>query len=151
MIVFDLRCSGAHVFEAWFASSAAFEEQRERGLLCCPICGDGTIGKAAMAPNIPAKGNRRPTRIAETPEPAPTPQAVKDALRTLARAQAEAIAKSEWVGPRFADRARKMHDGEEPAVPIYGQATLAEARALVEDGVAVAPLAFPVVTPEALN
>ena len=82
MIVFDLRCSHDHVFEAWFGSSGAFEDQRERGLLSCPFCGDAEIGKAVMAPNIPAKGNRK-----QAPVPAvevPTPAAMKAAMRALA-------------------------------------------------------------------
>ena len=40
MIVFDLSCAGDHVFEAWFASSSAYESQRERRLIACPVCGD---------------------------------------------------------------------------------------------------------------
>lgn len=150
MIVFDLRCAHAHVFEAWFGSSPAYEEQRARGLLSCPICGDADIGKAAMAPSVPAKGNARSTPVAAADAP-PSPAAVKAALQTLARAQADALAKSEWVGRDFADRARAMHDGAEPSAPIHGQATRAEAKALVEDGVTVAPLPLPVVVPEALN
>ena len=154
MIVFDLRCARAHVFEAWFGSGAAYEEQRTRGLLSCPICGDAAIVKAAMAPNVSAKGNARavPQAVADAvPSAAPSPAHVKAALLTLARAQAEVLAKSEWVGRGFADRARAMHDGGEPPAPIHGEATRAEARALVEDGIGIAPLPLPVVPPDAVN
>jgi hypothetical protein len=147
MIVFDLRCANDHVFEAWFGSSDAFEEQRGRGLLSCPICSDGDIGKAVMAPNIPAKGNRQ----SAPPADAPTPAAMKAAIRALAEAQARALEKSEWVGSAFADRARAMHLGETDQAPIHGQATLGEARALAEEGVPIAPLPFPVPPPEAIN
>ena len=147
MIVFDLRCANDHVFEAWFGSSDAFEEQRGRGLLSCPICSDGDIGKAVMAPNIPAKGNRQSAPSAD----APTPAAMKAAIRALAEAQARALEKSEWVGSAFADRARAMHLGETDQAPIHGQATLGEARALAEEGVPIAPLPFPVPPPEAIN
>jgi hypothetical protein len=59
MIVFDLKCAGGgHVFEAWFSNSAGYEEQRRTGLLTCPLCGDGAVSKAAMAPAVPCKGNR---------------------------------------------------------------------------------------------
>ena len=151
MIVFDLRCARAHVFEAWFASTAAYEEQRERHLLSCPLCGDAEIGKAAMAPNVGAKGNTRAVVPAKVEDAPPTPTAVKAALNTLARAQAEMLARSEWVGRSFATRARAMHDGIEPAAPIHGETTLSEAKALVEEGVAIAPLPLPVVPPEVLN
>lgn len=143
MIVFDLRCGTGHVFEAWFASSTAYDDQVARGQLACPVCGDADIAKAVMAPSIPAKGNRR--------DDAPSPALVKDALRRLAADQAKALEGSQWVGRDFATRARAMHDGEESHSPIHGQASLAEAKALVADGVPVAPLPFPVVPPEKAN
>jgi len=160
MIVFDLRCSGAHVFEAWFASSTAFEEQRERGLLVCPVCGDGDVCKAVMAPNVAAKGNSRPSVAATASPPTstlaspagpPSPAAIKAAMQAIATMQAKMLEKSEWVGRAFADRARAMHAGEADLAPIHGQTTRAEAEALVEEGVPVAPLLVPVVPPEALN
>ncbi|WCM29310.1 DUF1178 family protein [Sphingomonas sp. QA11] len=151
MIVFDLRCSGEHVFEAWFASSGAFEDQRARGLLSCPLCGDVDIGKAVMAPNIPAKGNRKDVDAPVTATEAPTPAAMKAAIRALAEAQARALEKSEWVGRAFADRARAMHAGDADPAPIHGEATIGEAKALADEGVAIAPLPFPVVPPEAIN
>jgi hypothetical protein len=148
MIVFDLRCSREHVFEAWFGSSGAFEDQRARGLLFCPLCGDSDVGKAVMAPNIPAKGNRQSAPVQND---TPSPEVMKAAIRALAEAQARALEKSEWVGRAFADRARAMHAGETDHAPIHGEATVGEAKALADEGVAIAPLPFPVVPPEAIN
>lgn len=142
MIVFDLRCSGGHVFEAWFGSGAAFEAQAAAGQVSCPLCGAVEIEKAVMAPSIAAKGNQR----AE-----PTPDAIKGALRHLARQQAKALEGSEWVGNSFATRARAMHLGEEDRAVIHGRASLAEARALVDEGVPVAPLPLPVTPPGETN
>jgi len=144
VIVFDLRCAQGHVFEAWFGSSASYEDQRAGGLIACPICGDEEIAKAVMAPNVPAKGNR----VDASP---PDAAAVKAALATLAMAQQAALEQSRWVGRSFASEARAMHNGEADAAPIHGQASLAEARALVADGVPVAPLPFPVVPPDERN
>lgn len=140
MIVFDLQCAAGHVFEAWFASGAAYEEQRGGGLLACPICGDGEVEKAAMAPAVPAKGNQ-----------APSSAAVKQVIGALAAAQAKVLSGSEWVGDGFASRARAMHEGIEPRATIHGQATREEARALVDDGVPVAALPLPVVPPKQIN
>ncbi|MEN2785196.1 DUF1178 family protein [Sphingomonas qilianensis] len=153
MIVFDLTCGAQHVFEAWFGSSTAFEEQRARGLVACPLCGDTQVGKALMAPNIAAKGNRQSGARTPTTTPDATiaPEAIKVALCALADAQAKALEKSQWVGRTFADRARAMHAGEEIAAPIHGQSTRAEAIALIEEGVEIAPLLLPVVPPEVLN
>ena len=141
MIVFDLRCAGSHVFEAWFGSSAAYEDQRGRGLIACPVCGDTEVTKAVMAPNVAAKGNTA----------GPPPAELKAAIAKLAALQAKVLEGSEWVGARFPERARAMHAGEAAATPIHGQATRAEAKALADEGVAVAPLLLPVVPPAARN
>lgn len=153
MIVFDLRCTHGHVFEAWFGSSASYDSQRSGGLLACPICGDAAVEKAVMAPNISAKGNRRAEPlVSRKPDTAePTPDMVKAVLGKIAQAQAASLEKSEWVGGSFATRARAMHDGEETSALIHGQATPDEARELVEDGVSVVPLLVPFVPPEKQN
>lgn len=145
MIVFDLRCGQDHVFEAWFGSSTAYEDQRARGLVRCPVCDDGDVAKAVMAPNVGAKGNRAVA--------APTPSApdAKTVLAKLAELQAAIIDKSEWVGRSFPDRARAMYLGEETAAPIHGETTAAEARELVDEGVPIAPLLIPFAPPSARN
>jgi hypothetical protein len=155
MIVFDLSCHEGHRFEGWFGSSADYEHQRARGFLACPSCGSVEVSKAPMAPAVPAKGNARaevlppetPRQVANTPMP---PQ-VQQALAALAKVQAEALKNSTWVGDKFAEETRKMHYGERVEAPIHGQASLAEAKALIEEGVPVAPLPFPVAPPDKLN
>lgn len=145
MIVFDLRCGQDHVFEAWFGSSASYEEQRAQGMVCCPVCSDSDVAKAVMAPNVAAKGNRA---VAAPASPVPDAKAV---LAKLADLQAAIIDKSEWVGRSFPDRARAMYLGEEIAAPIHGETTAAEARELVDEGVPIAPLLIPFVPPSARN
>jgi hypothetical protein len=142
MIVFDLKCGNDHVFEAWFASSSTYADQAEAGQVRCPLCENADVRKAAMAPNVAAKGNQ----VTGPTQPGP-----KEMLRALAAVQAKMLEKSEWVGRSFATRARAMHAGEEDHATIHGQATLAEARALADDGVPVAPLPLPVPPPETLN
>ena len=152
MIVFDLRCGQGHVFEAWFGSSAAYEEQRAKAMIACPVCGDSNVAKAVMAPNVAAKGNRRTEAPPAAPAPVePPPEAVKAAMAAIAEAQAKMLEHSQWVGVAFAERARAMHAGDEDPAPIHGQATADQARELLEDGVAVAPLLIPIVPPEARN
>ncbi|MCU6453521.1 DUF1178 family protein [Sphingomonas sp. A2-49] len=143
MIVFDLRCEAGHVFEAWFGSSRAYDEQAAAGQVACPLCGDVRVGKAVMAPSLSGKGNRR--------DDPPPPAAIKQALRRLADMQSKALAGSQWVGSAFAERARAMHQGEEDSRPIHGRASIADAQALVAEGVPVAPLPLPVVPPEKAN
>ena len=137
MIVYDLVCTpSGHVFEAWFGSSRDYDEQRERGLLSCPMCGSEAIGKAPMAPAV------RPSADAVDP---------KLFLAALAAAQAKVLEKSTWVGKGFADEARAMHLGETEHRPIHGEASIDDARSLIEEGVPVAPLPLPVVPPEEAN
>lgn len=133
MIVFDLQCrDDCGTFEAWFRSSSDYEEQREAGLVQCPVCQSANVGKAPMAPRVPRKG-----------EPSPIAQ--------LAALQAEALKGSRWVGEEFTDTARAMHLGEIEREQVHGKATLEQARSLMDDGVPVAPLPLPVTPPSQLN
>ncbi len=148
MIIFDLRCApGGHVFEAWFASSADYEDQQARGLVACPLCGSAEIAKAPMAPAVGAKGNS-----AAAPAPSAgllggAPEEVKKMLAAAAGLQKAVLAGSEGVGTRFASEARAIHLGDADSRPIHGEATRAEAESLIEEGVPIAPLPFPVVPP----
>jgi hypothetical protein len=140
MIVFDLQCDARHVFEAWFASSDDYDGQADRGLIACPICGDERIVKAAMAPAVPAKGNRSGSVVPSGKHS--EAEEIKSTLGALARLQAEIEANSDYVGDRFAHEARALHLGDVPPRAIYGEATIAEAVALSDEGIEVRPLPF---------
>lgn len=148
MIIFDLKCAPqGHVFEGWFGSSADYEEQQARGLVSCPLCGAAEVAKAVMAPAVGAKGNRTPAP-GPPPEPLPSaPEGVERMLAALAAEQKKILAGSEHVGDHFADQARAIHLGEADARPIHGRASAAEAESLIEEGVPIAPLPFPVAGP----
>ncbi|MCX7282548.1 MAG: DUF1178 family protein [Novosphingobium sp.] len=166
MIVFDLQCAPqGHRFEGWFGSSSDYEDQLARGLVSCPSCGSAAVGKAVMAPNVGRKGNQlaipasRGGAAAANPSPAdatgvanvPLPPEAIAMFRAVAAMQAEAIKSSTWVGETFAEDARAMHYGEKEVAAIHGRATINEARELIEEGIAVAPLLVPVVPPEEAN
>ena len=152
MIVFDLECrSAGHRFEGWFASSDAFAEQQERGLVSCPHCGSVDIAKAVMAPNVGRKGNQ-----AGAPAKLPVaggnlPPEAREMLVKLATIQAEALSGSRWVGKGFVEEARKMHYGEADTGTIHGEATVDEAKELLSEGIPLVPLPFPVAPPDELN
>jgi hypothetical protein len=152
MIVFDLKCGRAHVFEAWFGSSADYEDQRQRGLLTCPICEDKEIGKAVMAPRLGSGvvEHAPPAMPVAAAAPNPAPE-MKAMLAAMAKLQAKMLEKSEWVGRRFADEARAIHLGETDHRTIHGEATPAEAVALAEEGIGVMPLPLPVTSPNERN
>ena len=133
MIVFDLQCDdGCSTFEAWFRSSADLDQQRAGGLVQCPICQSSSVSKAPMAPRVPRKGSSSP-------------------LAKLAALQAEMLKGSRWVGDEFTETARAMHSGEIGPEQVHGNATLEQARLLVEDGIPVAPLPLPVTPPSQVN
>lgn len=142
MIVFDLKCTAGHVFEAWFGSSEDYEGQRVRGLVECALCGDRQIEKAVMAPAVSPKGNRAPAGGQVVAGGAG--EQAKALMRALAAAQAEIERNADFVGDAFAEEARAIHFGETPGRGIYGQATEAEVKSLLDDGVPVAPMPFPV-------
>jgi len=155
MIVFDLCCDTGHRFEGWFASSTEFARQCESALVCCPQCGSAVVEKAPMAPAVGRKANQLPAPAAPRREHhlarGPLPAELSEALLKLAQAQAKALENSSWVGPAFADESRAMHYGEREAKAIHGQATANEAKELLEEGIAIAPLPFPIAPPEELN
>lgn len=122
MIRYDLVCDRAHGFDAWFGSAAAFDRQAAAGQVSCPDCGSTAVTKALMAPAVSTR------------------EAARDAA--LARLRAEVEKNSDYVGLRFAAEARAIHEGRAPERSIYGEARLDEARALIEEGVPVAPLPF---------
>ena len=158
MIVFDLVCgSGAHRFEGWFGSSSDFTEQQARGLVTCPQCGSDDVMKAPMAPNVGRKANQvgpaRPT-APSTNVPvanAPLPPQAAAMMQAMAAMQTEALKQSRWVGDGFAEVSREIHYGERDAETIHGQATAKQALELVEEGIEVMPLPFPVAPPGEAN
>ena len=155
MIVFDLSCEDGHRFEGWFTSSAAFCAQQENGLLTCPTCGSEAVEKAPMAPAVGTKGNRKSPPPASQAQAAhanpPLPPEVAQAVARLAEAQARALKDSKWVGKDFVEASRAMHYGEREHQVIHGEASPQEAKSLIEEGVPVTPLPFPVASPDELN
>jgi len=132
VIVYDLVCDRAHRFEAWFGSSADFDDQQARGLLECPLCASKSVGKAVMAPAVPAKSSQ--TAAAQS-------LANDDPLARLLQLQRQFEAQSEYVGDRFAAEARAIHKSGETR-SVHGEATADEVKALREEGVGLLPLPF---------
>jgi hypothetical protein len=147
MIRYDLRCDRDHAFESWFQSSGAYDSQIKRKLVSCPRCGSVKVEKAIMAPRIGRKGSR-------TQDVAVQPQAQQpgeNASLVMAPQEAELRSKlkelrdhivktADNVGESFPEEARAMHYGDKEHRPIYGEASLDEARALIDEGIEVAPI-----------
>lgn len=145
MIRYALRCSHGHGFDAWFRNSAAFDEQLAAGQVSCAICGEREVAKAVMAPSV-VSGDSSAATTPEAPAAATEGLGLDRAASPLERAISELRhrieAHSDYVGTGFATEARRIHEGEADARPIWGEATLTDARALADDGIPVAPLPF---------
>jgi hypothetical protein len=152
MIKYALVCDQGHDFESWFPSSDSYDTQVKRGFVECPACQSRKVSKALMAPAVSTSRKRRAMRTpveAQAADPAtpatPQPVALLDERQQQMRAMIRELHRkltehSTDVGESFPAEARRMHEGESPKRTIHGQATLEEARALVEEGIPVMPL-----------
>jgi hypothetical protein len=134
MIKYSIRCSEGHEFEAWFSNSAAYETQASGRQILCPSCGTDKVEKAPMAPNVVSGRTRgiQPEQVLSNPQ---------GEIITMMRKLREHVAQnSEYVGPRFAEEARKIHHEEAEARGIHGEASEQDVKLLKEEGVEFYPL-----------
>ena len=130
MIKYRLRCDDGHAFEGWFNSMADYDRQAADGALECPSCGANSVHKAIMAPAI-ATGESRSARLEQ----------IRATMADAARRARDYVEKNyDYVGERFPEEARAIHYGETEERLIYGEASGAEVRNLLEEGIAVAPV-----------
>ncbi len=142
MIVFDLHCADGHRFEGWFGSARDFASQKKRGLLSCPSCGSTAIQRGLSAPrlNMGAQEPAKPSR--KTPDmEGKDPFAIAQML--YSRMLDEILTKSEDVGSKFPEEARKIYYQKAPGRSIRGQASREEHDALVDEGIPVARFSIP--------
>jgi hypothetical protein len=135
VIHYSLVCDKSHKFDGWFANAAAYDTQKHRGLVTCPICLTTAVDKAIMAPAI-----NRTDKVAEKVSLSighPEHQKLREAMLALRN---KVTSEADYVGDKFAEEARKIHFKEIDQRGIYGEATKEEVAALVEDGVDFMPL-----------
>ena len=141
MIRYALLCEHDHPFEAWFGSSGDYDDQAARGLVECPFCASRAVRKQIMAPAVAG------TRRADSPSPEMAAQMRTMMMEAAGKVRAHVEANFDYVGDTFAREARAIHEGRSEERGIYGEANPKEVKALVEDGVKVAPLP-PAATPK---
>ncbi|MEM7213376.1 MAG: DUF1178 family protein [Pseudomonadota bacterium] len=142
MIRYTLKCENDHDFESWFRSSEAFETLSKAGQVTCGHCGSAKVEKAIMAPAVSGTKKKSAQTPAPVAEDAPLSTPSNPAETALRQMREHLKKNSDYVGTEFASEARKMHDGETDQRSIWGEATVADAKSLHEDGVPVAPLPF---------
>jgi hypothetical protein len=133
MIKYALVCDQAHSFEGWFGASADYDDQSERGLVACPACGSHGVRKQIMSPAV--AGTKAQKAAAEVPAAMQSMM-----MEAMGQVRAHVEANFDYMGDAFASEARAIHEGRSEERGIYGEATPAEVKSLVEDGVQVAPL-----------
>ena len=133
MKVLNLRCANGHGFEGWFASDDDYMAQNGGGQIECSLCSDKLISRLPSAPRLNLSG---------ASEPLAKPQ-VADLQAAWLKTVRELVARTEDVGERFAEEARRIHYGEEAARGIRGQATAEERAALREEGIETLSIPMP--------
>ncbi|MEX6633327.1 DUF1178 family protein [Hyphococcus lacteus] len=131
MIKYRLICDDAHEFEGWFRDSADYDAQAADELIECPVCGSEEVRKAVMAPSISRKSGSRGERLAAVQ---------RDMEKAVARAREYVEKNFDYVGDKFPEEARKIHYGEAKERGIFGEASGKDVKALIDEGVKVAPL-----------
>jgi hypothetical protein len=134
LIIYDLKCRDGHKFEGWFKDRAAFEEQRAKMLVACPVCGSTDAVMVPSSVAIRARDNR--------------PSAGNDRNGTppvkIFKEFQEYIHKNfDDVGDRFAEVALRIHHGEEDGRNIRGTTTQSEEENLRDEGVRFIKLPLP--------
>ncbi|MFX1803028.1 DUF1178 family protein [Paraburkholderia sp. A1BS-2L] len=143
MKVLDLQCPDGHRFEGWFASADDFESQLSRKLVECPMCGATNVSRVPSAPRLNLSGaNAASSAAGQAPQSAQAAQAAQWQAHAM-RVMREVLEKTENVGDRFVEEARRIHYNEAPARNIRGVASAEDAQALVEEGIDVMPLPVP--------
>lgn len=140
MIRYALQCEKSHKFEAWFRNSGSFDMQSKRKHVACPDCGSTSVKKAVMAPNVTTKGNKKRDVAAVNNEATKQVAIRSQFIEAVRQMRAEVEAKADYVGPKFAEEARKIHYEEVEARGIYGEASTDEVRELHEEGIEFYPL-----------
>lgn len=158
MILFDIKCSDGHVFEAWFQNNEAYEQQVKSDLVECPLCGCTKISKSLMAPNIGGSKDQHDhkhdyvdnehqkimvsahTKGSNEVSPDDVKRALEHMHNTMAKFRRQVEKTCEYVGKDFAEEARKIHYGESEQRGIYGETTIQETEELIEEGIEILPV-----------
>jgi hypothetical protein len=147
MIHYQLRCDQDHEFDGWFNGSVGFEKQAKRGLIECPVCGATKVTRALMAPAVSTRDAPEPKPpvpvqqvLPPAAPPGPPPGGMPlpaQMIALLQRMRSQVEKNCDYVGPGFAEEARKIHRGEAEGRGIYGETTPEEAESLADEGIEV--------------
>jgi hypothetical protein len=124
MIAYDLQCVNGHSFEGWFEDRKAYETQKKKALIACPVCNSTSIAR------VPS------TFAIKSSNPFKEPSDQQADLGDISQKIVEFVEKNfDDVGADFAKEALKMHYGVTEARNIRGVSTKEEEKTLKEEGV----------------
>jgi hypothetical protein len=141
MIVYNLACDNAHRFEGWFSSAEDFDLQSSDGRLSCPVCGSVAVARQPSAPYVSVG-------VAE-PVDGQTQAVGAEVIRR--KFLEHIISRSEDVGQRFPEEARRIHYKEAPVRSIRGQASRRDVDELREEGIEVLSIPGLPIPPDQLH
>ena len=132
MIAYDLQCVNGHAFEGWFEDSAAYQNQKKKGLIACPVCNDTHV-------------SRIPSTFAIKSSSMPTGSSLQEKnLKKMGKEIIQFVEKNfDDVGCDFAKEALKIHYGVEEPRNIRGVSTKEEEKMLKEEGIDFVKIPMP--------
>lgn len=126
MIAFDLQCKNGHTFEGWFESSKAFDEQKKKGMVSCPVCSNIEVTKSLSSFGI----------IKSSPSSQKVQIDQQAAFDTIGKKLIDFFEKNfDDVGADFTKEALKIHYGVTEPRNIKGVSTQEGEKLLKEEGV----------------
>ena len=128
MIKYNLICECGKTFESWFSSSTEYDSLKRKKLINCIYCGDTSIKKTVMAPNLFSKSNKITKKTKSETK-------IKKQLLDF-RKYIEKNCRN--VGDNFPQEARSIYYDKKTSLGIYGKATSEETKELLEEGIDVA-------------
>lgn len=125
MIAFDLKCMNGHTFEGWFEDNRAYETQKKKGLISCPVCNDTMVSKIPSTFAIKGSQQDVPDKISKQMD-----------LENIGRDIIDYVDKNfDNVGCDFAKEALKIHYGVTEPRNIRGVSTEEEEKTLKKEGI----------------
>jgi hypothetical protein len=133
MIAYDLQCVNSHAFEGWFEDSRAYQEQKKKKLIACPVCNTTQV-------------SRIPSTFAIKSSPIPKKVSLEEGtLKRVGKEIVDFIHKNfDDVGCNFAKEALKIHYGVEKPRNIRGVSTKEEEKMLKKEGIDFLKIPMPV-------
>jgi hypothetical protein len=138
-------CSKQKNFDGWFQNIEAFQNQKSKGLILCPLCGSDNVIKSLTTPSFRLSKVKSPEIEVKQKQgddknlrnPIKLNNKMND-ISILLRALKKEIKKnSEFVGDDFVKEVRSMKEDKTKERSVYGHGTKKEIEELKEEGVNV--------------